>query len=239
MSPVAIPTWLKLAAAFSITLAASVPPAAPGGLQAQLEGLVLPTVDVDGAPLKSVLEALRKKAVTASGSRVQPGFAIDPQLDTAKPITLHLANAPFMEVLRYLSDLAGADFAVDAYAISAKPKATTAPQFAAKTPITAQQQQMFEQLVLPDIDLRANSLNDALGAFEEAGRRRLGARGDVLRFVSTPEVNGSAPVTLHLVDIPLAEGRRYFGDLAGVVCDLNRFGISIHARAPDAAARTA
>ena len=103
--------------------------AGPGAAtEKQLQQLVLPKVDFSNATLDSTLDALRQQASKASGGKIEPNFVVQPGVNVSTPVTLHLAQVPFTEVLRYVGELVKADFVVDRYAITVKPKvATPAP----------------------------------------------------------------------------------------------------------------
>jgi hypothetical protein len=81
-----------------------------------------------------VLEALRQQAVKASGGKIQPNFVVQPGVSASAPVTLHLTNMPFREVLRYIGELVHADFVVDRYAIVVKPKSGATAQPASALP---------------------------------------------------------------------------------------------------------
>jgi len=97
--------------------------AGPGTqVEKQLQTLILPQVEFKDATLDSVLDALRQQAAKASGGKIQPNFVLQPGVNAAAPVTLHLSNIPFREALRYVGELVKADFVVDRYAIVVKPK---------------------------------------------------------------------------------------------------------------------
>jgi len=100
---------------------ANVPPGAK--IEKQLQTLILPTVDFQDATLDSVLDALKKQASKASGGKTEVNFVVQPGVNASTAVTLHLSNIPFREVLRYIGELVNADFVVDRYAITVKPKA--------------------------------------------------------------------------------------------------------------------
>lgn len=91
-------------------------------LQAALKKLIVP-VEFNDATLSSALDYLKKQAAKASNGQVEPSFVIEPGVDPATRVTLHLSQVPFTEVLRYVGNLVNADFVIEQYAISVKPKA--------------------------------------------------------------------------------------------------------------------
>ncbi|MDD5351032.1 MAG: hypothetical protein PHQ12_12540 [Chthoniobacteraceae bacterium] len=101
--------------------------AGPGAkVEKQLQALILPKVEFKDATLDSVLEALKQQASKASNGKLVPNFVVQGSVNKSAPVTLHLENIPFMEVLRYIGGLVQADFTVDRYAILVKPKAGAA-----------------------------------------------------------------------------------------------------------------
>jgi hypothetical protein len=101
--------------------------AGPGAaVEKQYQALILPKVEFKEASLDSVLDALRQQAAKASGGKIQPNFVVAPGVNTSAPVTLNLSNVPFREVLRYVGELVKADFSVDRYAVTVKPKAGAA-----------------------------------------------------------------------------------------------------------------
>jgi hypothetical protein len=97
--------------------------AATGKVQASLKSLMIPTVEFNDAKLNSALDYLKKQATSASKGELQPSFVIEPGVNPEAPVTLHLSNVPFTEVLRYVGDMVGAEFVVEQYAIRVRPKA--------------------------------------------------------------------------------------------------------------------
>lgn len=93
----------------------------------QLQRLILPKVDFSNATLDSTLDALRQQASKVSGGKIEPSFVVQPGVNVSTPVTLHLSGVPFSEVLRYVGELVKADFVVDRYAITVRPKAAAAP----------------------------------------------------------------------------------------------------------------
>lgn len=103
--------------------------AKPGAkLESQLQKLILPQVDFKEATLDAALDYLRVQATKVSAGKIQTSFVLQPGVNSSTPVTLHLVNIPFTEVLRYMSELANVQFSVDRYAISVKPKAAKVEQ---------------------------------------------------------------------------------------------------------------
>jgi hypothetical protein len=100
----------------------------PGAtLEKQLAALILPKVEFREATLGSALDALKKLAAKASNGKIQPNFVLQPGVDPQTPVTLSVTDIPLREVLRYMGQLAKADFVVEKYAIQVVPKKDAAP----------------------------------------------------------------------------------------------------------------
>ncbi len=205
---------------------AAVQPAAITPLQRQLEALVIPKVDFDNLPLASALEFLKQNAAKISNGALQPGFIAAAGVNDRAGVTLHLADAPFMEVLRYLGDLAGVDFVVEQYAISVKPRPAAAPRVTAKIPPTPARLNTLGALVLPSVKYEQASLGSMLDALSRQAADV--SRGSVKpSFVFLPSTDLSTQVTLHVENIPFTEALHYLGDLAGVDFSFDQYAISV------------
>lgn len=90
----------------------------------ELAALEIPAVDFRDATLGAALEFLRQQAEKVG--HVRTTFVIQPGVDASQPITLKLTNIPFTEVLRYIGQLTGARFEIEAYAINVRPPGTAA-----------------------------------------------------------------------------------------------------------------
>jgi len=97
-------------------------------LQKQLQSLILPQVDLREATLGATLDYLRQQAGKVSGGKIQTSFVLNPEVSASTPITLHLTNVPFTEVLRYVGELAKVEFVIEQYAITVKRKSAPAAQ---------------------------------------------------------------------------------------------------------------
>jgi len=97
--------------------------AAGGGLRKQLQILMIPSVEFKDATLREALDRLKELASKASGGKVEPNFVLKPEVNAAAPVTLHMSNMPFTELLRYIGQLTNADFSVEQYAIVVKSRA--------------------------------------------------------------------------------------------------------------------
>jgi tetratricopeptide (TPR) repeat protein len=94
------------------------------GREAKFGGVMIPTFRLDAASLEESLETLRVMVEKQSKNAATPNFVIqDPnkQLAAAK-ISLNLKNLPAKDVLRYLTEQAGAQARHDPYAIVITPK---------------------------------------------------------------------------------------------------------------------
>ncbi len=215
------------------SLAATQSPRAPEAispLQRQLETLILPQVNWQDASLDAVLKALRQQVAARSGEKLQPGVAPAVGLDLTTAVTLRLTGAPIMEILRYLGDLSHTDFAVDQYAISAKPRTGPGTRVTAKTPATPQQLAALDTLILPEINFHAATLPAILSALRAKADAASAGR-IVPDFVTLPGTDLTTTATLRLTSTPFTEVLRYVGDLTGTDFTPERYAISVGPRA--------
>jgi hypothetical protein len=92
--------------------------------EGSLKALILPRVQFVDASLGETLEYLRQKGNQIGAGKVAINFVM--QIDEAaknRKVTLTLQNVPFTEVMRYIGDMAGVQFAYERFAIVVKPKA--------------------------------------------------------------------------------------------------------------------
>lgn len=213
-------------------------PVAITGLERKLETLILPKVDFKEASVGAVLEFLRQKAASVSGKRLDPSFVVTPGVDTSVPVTLHLANIPFMEALRYLSDLASVEFVVDQYAISVKSKAAGSPRMTTKAQPSLIQMNALKSLVIPKVNFKDASLESALEGLRQQALTI--SKGQTQpNFVIEPGLDASKSVTLNLVNIPFTEVLLYLGDVASAEFVVDRYAISVTPRAESSTRMTA
>jgi hypothetical protein len=201
------------------------PPHAPSPLETQLDTEILPKLDFDGIPLQSCIDFLRQQPGEAQGNLPPLNFVLAGGVDASTPITLHLVDVPLMEVVRYLADLASATLESDRYAITLSPEAAGTARPTAKTPASLLQITALDNLILPEIDLKAATLGTALEALRSQAQSASTTR--IPDFVIEPGVDLSIPVTLHLIGAPYTEALRYVSRLAGVGFSIDRYAISV------------
>jgi diphthamide biosynthesis methyltransferase len=107
-----------------------------GELEKQLKALVLDKVEFKDASFSSALEYLKQRASKQSAGKTQVSFVVQlpPEVAESKKVTLNLASIPFPEALRYLCELAGADYRIEKYAVIILPKAAPEAAAAQSTP---------------------------------------------------------------------------------------------------------
>jgi hypothetical protein len=200
------------------------PPHIPTMLERQLEGLIVPQVDFERLPLESCIEWLRQTAARLRGGSAAVNFVVAQDVDTFTPVTLHLINTPFTEVLRYVSGLTGVGFSIERYAITVKSAASPEGGIGRVTPATTDEMLGLETLTIPRLDINEASLDAVMDLL---CRKALAASGGTMRlcFVTDPALDVSAPVTLHFRNIPFIEALRYVGDLANAEFAIQRYAI--------------
>ena len=90
----------------------------------------------------------------------------------------------------------------------------------------AQVEKQFQALILPKIDFQEATLDSALDALRQQAAKASGGKIQP-NFVVQPGVNTSAPVTLHLTNIPFREAMRYVGNLANAEMVIDRYAIIV------------
>jgi hypothetical protein len=191
----------------------------------QMEFVTIRRVAFREATMGSAVEYLRQHAQTSAGSSVNINTVILSPLDAFPPVSLELNNIPLMEAVRYLCEQAGADYAVEPYAIviTKQTKTTTfrnKPQFPAQQPL-------LSMLVVPQVDFKEASLADSLTALK--AQAALLTNGAVtVNFVTKISTDPPPPpITLRLRDIPFMELLRYICDASHASFTVEQHGIVI------------
>jgi len=93
---------------------------------AEMQKLVLPTINYNEATLREVLAHIKTLAEKASDGKIRPNFVVQPDVDATKPVTLQLSEVPLSSALEYIGSLTGTKFTYDKYAIQVKLAGPTA-----------------------------------------------------------------------------------------------------------------
>jgi hypothetical protein len=112
-----------------VQIALAKQPGAPQ-VERELSQLIVPNVQFKEATFSAALDAMKKKATELSGGKQNVNFVLQMPAEAQNtPVTLNLANVPFTEALRYLTELVGAKVEYQKFAIVIKgsggPIATT------------------------------------------------------------------------------------------------------------------
>ena len=96
--------------------------------QEALKKLIMEKVEFREASLAEALEFLKQKGNQLGGGKVAINFVLQLDEETqARKVTIAMQKVPFAEVLRYVGELAGVQFAYEQYAIVVKPKGAAQP----------------------------------------------------------------------------------------------------------------
>jgi thioredoxin-like negative regulator of GroEL len=98
---------------------------APAPAQDSIKQLILPSVSIKNATFVAALDFFKQAAAKQSVSVSFVAQLPDAQLQ--HPVTLSLAQIPFLDALNYLCQLDGAVYKVDPYAIVITPKPAETP----------------------------------------------------------------------------------------------------------------
>ena len=100
----------------------------------------------------------------------------------------------------------------------------------AEIPAGAKMEKQLQALILPKVEFKDATLDSALEALKQLASKASEGK-TVVNFVVQPGVNVSAPVTLHLNNIPFREAIRYVGELVGAEIVIDRYAILVKPKA--------
>ncbi|MDF1814686.1 MAG: M56 family metallopeptidase [Verrucomicrobiales bacterium] len=217
-------TFLLVLACGSIVLTAQDSTIRKTQLEKKLRIIMIPQLEFNKIPLKDAIAHLEKESAEVDPSVSNRGVkmiirdASEKQLKA--PITLHLANVPLSEALRYTTSLAAMDFEVQSTGVvvaPAKPKAAK--------PV-AQSQKKFPPIVKKLVNIRIPRISFSNVPLDEAIEFLRSSSVDFdpadtdkgVTFIIGAEVSeGSpSPITLNLTDVALHNAVRYITAQAGV-----------------------
>ena len=228
--------WYMEKVAPVVSVSRSGPPEEPpasSALALQLEERMVPKLDFDRVPLEACLTALGQPPAGSHGE-VQPvSFVIDPGVDVSTPVTLHLINAPYAEVLRYISRLAGVRFSIERYAITVNAPANRTGNIGTITPGSMNEEIDLETTNIPHIDFTNASLDSVMNLLTQKLSAATGGSTQ-LAFVADPALNVSKAVTLHVKNMPFTEVLRYVGEAAKTDFVIEQYAIYAQPKAPKA-----
>jgi hypothetical protein len=208
-------------------------PAASGALAMQLERRIMPQVNFDRMPLEACIDALGQPPAGSQGQTAPVSFVVEPAVDVSTPITLHLINTPYTEVLRYISRLAGVTFSIERYAITVNTPANRTGNIGTITPGSMNRAIDFETTNISHLDFTDASVDAVMNLLS---RKLNDATGGSIRltFVADPALNVSKAVTLHVKNMPFMEVLRYVGDLAATDFAIEQYAIYARPKPPKA-----
>lgn len=94
----------------------------------------------------------------------------------------------------------------------------------------AKTEKQLQALILPKVDFSNASLDSALEALRKQASTASEGNAQI-SFVVQPDVNTSAPVTLHVTNIPFMEALKYVGVLTKVDFVVDRYAIIVKPKA--------
>ena len=106
----------------------------------------------------------------------------------------------------------------------------TAEAEAAKNAPGAVMEKQYKALILPKVEFKDATLDSVLEALRQMGIKASNGKLEP-NFVLQPGVNPSAPVTLHLSNIPFIEALRYVGELVKADFVVDRYAIVVKPKA--------
>ncbi len=182
---------------------------------------IMPKVDFQDAPLREALEflAAKSKKLDENGEGANIVIRNADKIGDVR-ITLTLNNVPFVQVLRYIAEMANCEVVREEFAFVVGPKqAGNAPvPIALAAPAAAKPADAVlkkaDAIVFPRIDFRDTTLAESV-EFLTVKSRKLDAEGKGVNIVlkNTDKI-GDARITLSLSNVPIAEVLRYVAALA-------------------------
>lgn len=92
-------------------------------MERKLSGVMIDSINLENASLSSVTDYLRQKVVESTGGGVSVNFVLNlpPEEADGRRVTLSLENIPLLEALRYITELAGVRYQIEAHAVVIRP----------------------------------------------------------------------------------------------------------------------
>lgn len=211
----------------------------------KLDRIILPQVQFSGATLKEAVDFLKVKSRELDTAEPNPKLRGVPILlregAGAKAIIgLDLKQVPLMEVLRYVTELAGVKFRVESYAVLIEPLSDSPTIFASPSApaptLTGKPLELGQKIVLPQVNFRDTTLEEAL-EFIRIQVTTACDRMEIapLNIVLKPGASNNIRIILDLKDVPLAEALRYIAELANHTLRSDEFSFILEPRVVKAA----
>ncbi|SKA86197.1 Signal transducer regulating beta-lactamase production, contains metallopeptidase domain [Prosthecobacter debontii] len=190
----------------------------------KLERIVFPQVQFSSVTLKEVVDFLEVQSRELDTLETNPKlrgvhFLLRQGTGTEATLSLDLKQVPLMDVLRYVTELAGVKFRVEPYAVLIEPLSDSSTAVASSPDqaraLTGNPLKYGPKIILPQVHFRDATLEEAL----ELIRVQVTTACDrmeiaPLNIVLKPGAPNKARITLDLKDVPLVEALRYVAELA-------------------------
>src|SRR5260221_13707382 len=185
----------------------------------RFQQLLIPAVNLRDAAFDSAIEYLRGQAEqrAVGGQKINIVMLMPSAIASDRQVTIALQAIPFLEAVRYVCDLAGAEFTIDPSAIVVAEKGAAKPK--KNDPDMHQLQPQLAEIFIPTVRLESASLDESL---EFLKRQVVGlTNGSVnVNFVDTVRSAQPEKISLRL------EGVSFF-DVLGYVCELSHSTFSV------------
>jgi hypothetical protein len=139
------------------------------GLQAKLQKIIIPEVWFEGASIEEAIEFLRIKFRDLDTSSIEgfqpPNLVLAPgETPSNASISLHLKEVPYLEALRYVTELAGMKYKIEGDAIRIMPVTeTTTEQFTRIFEVTYEMGQALQRMYPDAAKFKGKELLMSLG----------------------------------------------------------------------------
>ena len=191
------PAFLALAALTATSFAQT------GSAYEKAAGIRYPKIDLAEASLEDAVAFLRKASAPLAPDKVSFNLVIQPGKSAPKPITLHLANIPAPEAVRYCAEAAGYNVRWSGgFAVISDQNPPVLPDVAFLAGGVGFAKKM-SGVVFPRLDFRASTTREAL-EFVAKKARELAPAGPILNIVVQSPIAAKAAISAK--PIPGLEG---------------------------------
>ncbi len=200
---------------------------AAGSIEAKLDAIIIPRLDVENAELPEVVDFLRIRSMQLDSGKDPALKGINivilmPEADGGssfqpKPITLQRKNATLRDLLYEVGRQSGMDIRIQETAVTLSPSGATLPlrEAEAKPKPTGRAADLAARIIIPRIDFTDVSLRDAVDFLNKEGRR-ISTDGNAPPIILAPNAAPDARIReLRLTNAPLPIVLQYITEPIG------------------------
>lgn len=195
----------------------------------KMKKLVFPQVSFNEATLQEAVEFLRVKSKALDSGEPEANkrgvnFMIKPGTGERTSLTLDLKDVPLIDLVRYVTELAGCTYRVDANAVmieaistptlEAKPDPSSAEKAPTVSPAQGKAAELARNIVLPQVNFAGATVEEAVEFLRTQVRGREEAGPRAPNIIVKPSGAPQAQISLELRDVPLFTALRYIAELS-------------------------